>query len=114
MIHHLIDGDTWASARLDALLTPGSLAAEGFVHCCTDSQIRGVIERYYADVANLWVLDVDEGALPDGLLRWEPPIDPRTGLARAGAGAETYPHLYGPIPVPAVVAATPWAERSGY
>ena len=108
MIHHLIDGSIWAATQNDPDLKPGSLATEGFVHCCTGPQVSGVVERYYTESADLWVLDIDETALPEGLLRWESPIDPRTGLTRAASGHETYPHLYGPIPRSAVVAGTPY------
>ena len=64
-----------------------SLALEGFIHFSRWSQLAGTVQRYYAGVPDLVVLVVDENALDD--LRIE--LSPSTG--------ETFPHLYGELPV---------------
>ncbi|MBS4101401.1 DUF952 domain-containing protein [Tsukamurella paurometabola] len=98
MIFHLALVTDWDAARAAgeyAVSTRGATLAEvGFVHCSTAEQWRGVRERFYADVpaSDLVLLSID----PTGLdLRYEPPVP-------AGAD-ELFPHVYGPIPVSAVV-----------
>ena len=67
-----------------------SLSSEGFIHFSRWPQLAGTVSRYYAGVSDLVVLVVDETALDD--LRLE--LSPSTG--------ETFPHLYGELPVAAV------------
>lgn len=97
VIFHLALVTDWDAARVAgeyAVSTRGATLADvGFVHCSTAEQWRGVRERFYADVpaADLVLLSVD----PTGLdVRYEPP---------APGVEELFPHVYGPIPVSAVV-----------
>ena len=75
-----------------------SLAVEGFIHFSSWAQLAATAGRYYAGIPDLVVLVVDSAALDD--LRVE--LSPSTG--------ETFPHLYGPLPVPAVVEVLPLEE----
>jgi uncharacterized protein (DUF952 family) len=70
------------------------LADGGFIHCCLPGQLAGVAARYYADIdpATLIVLVVAADRLTA-------PVR----LESATAGGEVFPHIYGPIPVDAVV-----------
>ena len=77
------------------MYTAESLSTEGFIHFSRWSQLAGTVSRYYADVGGLVVLVVDENALDD--LRIE--LSPSTG--------ETFPHLYGELPVAAVTEVLP-------
>ncbi|CAM3269401.1 DUF952 domain-containing protein [Tsukamurella hominis] len=97
VIFHLALVSDWDAARAAgeyAVSTRGATLAEvGFVHCSTAEQWRGVRDRFYADLpaADLVLLSVD----PTGLdVRYEPP---------APGVEELFPHVYGPIPVSAVV-----------
>ncbi len=90
-LHHLVTAP-WP--RRDDAHWPASLAQEGFVHLCTAAQLPGVRARFYAAVpVTIWTLDAE--ALDD--VRFEDTY-----------GHGSYPHLYGPIPVGAVLAETPW------
>jgi glutathione S-transferase len=96
MIFHLTDPDTWA-ASLAAGEHTGStrgidLATEGYIHCSTAEQWQGVVERYYADAPEILLLHVDETALTAPLV-----------YEQLGAAPAVFPHVYGPIPVAAVV-----------
>ncbi len=102
MIFHLLAGSDWLEARGLGEVRPPSLATEGFVHLSTAAQVPGVVARFYAGATDLVVLAVDPDRLADDL-RWEAP-------AHAHPDAEErFPHLYGPVPVSAVVAAEPLA-----
>ncbi len=100
MIYHLTDPATWA-ASLAAGEHTGStrgvtLAEEGFIHCSTAEQWRGVVERFYADASDLLLLHVDESRLTAPLV-----------YEQLGDAPEPFPHVYGPIPVAAVVQVEP-------
>ncbi|WP_192903950.1 DUF952 domain-containing protein [Nocardioides albidus] len=75
-----------------------SLAEEGFIHASRADQWTGVRERFYAEVTEPMVLlQIDPARLD------VPVVDE---LPEPGA-TETYPHIYGPLPVGAVVKAIP-------
>jgi glutathione S-transferase len=100
-IYHLALPHEWAEAR-DAgayrRSTRGrTLAEEGFIHCSFAGQVAGVAARFYADVKDLLLLAIDPEQL-DAPLQVED---------LTGAG-EAFPHVYGPIPVRAVVSVAPY------
>jgi len=93
-IFHVAERAAWETARPAGryeVSTRGvSLAEQGFVHCSTRAQVPGVLQLFYADLDDLVLLEID----PDRLgvpVRYE----------------QGFPHVYGPIPVPAVVAVHP-------
>ena len=69
-----------------------TLAEEGFIHCSFAHQVDATLGRFYADVDEVVVLRLDAGALGDALVVEDLP----------GTG-EPFPHLYGPLPLSAVV-----------
>src|SRR5438105_9183926 len=95
-ILHLTERSLWVAARAKGtyeISTRGkTLQDEGFIHFSTRAQLPGTA-RFYDGLDDLVVLVVDPGRL-DAPVRWEAP-EP---------GAEAFPHVYGPIPVDAVVA----------
>ncbi len=109
VIFHLALVTDWDAARAAgeyAVSTRGATLDDvGFVHCSTAAQWRGVRERFYADLpaADLVLLSID----PTGLdVRYEPPAPAGAGSAASGPSdvvEELFPHVYGPIPVSAVV-----------
>jgi uncharacterized protein (DUF952 family) len=96
-IFHLALAADWAAARAAgeyAVSTRGrTLGDEGFVHASHADQWPGVRERFYADVTEPLVLLVID---PDRLTA-EVREEPVPGLD------ETFPHVYGPINLDAVV-----------
>ncbi|MCS3780258.1 DUF952 domain-containing protein [Tsukamurella ocularis] len=109
MIFHLALVTDWEAARAAgeyAVSTRGATLADvGFVHCSTAEQWRGVRERFYADLpaSELVLLSIDPAGLD---VRYEPPAPAGAGSAASGPSdvvEELFPHVYGPIPVSAVV-----------
>jgi uncharacterized protein (DUF952 family) len=97
-IHHLALADEWAAAvsadEPYRRSTIGrSLDDEGFIHCSFAHQVAATAERYYAGRSDVLVLEIDAERVED-ILRVED---------LAGTG-EAFPHLYGPLPLDAVVA----------
>lgn len=80
-----------------------TLAEEGFVHLAYPEQLDGVVARFYADVDELVILLVDRARLTDPVID-EPP---------APGVTEHFPHLYGPLPITAVIRAVQWSASSG-
>ena len=101
-IFHIATLADWMAARESGAYTTSTrgvtLEQEGFIHASRADQWEGVRERFYADATEpLVLLEVDTGLL-DAPVVEEPP---------APGVAETFPHVYGPIPAAAVVAVTP-------
>ena len=100
-IYHLAFADDWRDAEERGdyrISTRGATLDEvGFLHAGHGHQVAGVAERYYADVTEelvLLVIDPDRLGVP--LVEEVPP-----------GGDEAFPHVYGPLPVSAVVAVRP-------
>ncbi len=73
-----------------------SLAEEGFIHCSTAAQVVTTAERFYSQRDDVLVLEIDPTRL--GVeVRHEDLV---------GAGEE-FPHVYGPLPLAAVVDEVP-------
>jgi uncharacterized protein (DUF952 family) len=106
-ILHLISSADWAAAQSLGVIAPPSLAEEGFVHCCTEAQLAGVLERYYAGRDDMLALTIDPTALGDADLKWEAPSHPDGSPNTEAEESQRYPHVYGPIPVAAVVSQHP-------
>ena len=79
-----------------------TLADEGFIHCSRRDQVEATANRFYGDVAELVLLTIDEAAL-----------DAPVVVEDLYATGETFPHVYGPIPVSAVVDAVTWTPVDG-
>ena len=85
-IFHIVDRDVWTAAVERGEYRPASLAAEGFVHFSFADQVRDTHDRYYHDVPNLFVVEVDPAR-----------------LATDVKIENEFPHVYGPIPSVAAV-----------
>ncbi|WP_128434586.1 DUF952 domain-containing protein [Streptomyces cyaneus] len=103
-ILHITERSLWDAAREHGtyeISTRGrTLREEGFIHCSTRAQLPSVAAFLYGSYdgpEELVVLVVDPARL--GVpLKYEAP-EP---------GGEEFPHVYGPIPVDAVVDVEPW------
>ncbi|MDQ0794037.1 DUF952 domain-containing protein [Streptomyces sp. B1I3] len=102
LLLHLTEKSLWEAARRTGtyeMSTRGrTLSEEGFIHCSLPHQLPGVARALYgAEAEGLVVLVID----PDRLrapVRYEP-MKP---------GGEEFPHIYGPVPVSAVVEVRHW------
>ena len=96
-LFHLALARDWAAARAAGEYTVSTrgrtLVEEGFIHASRADQWAGVRERFYADVTEPLVLLVIDPSRLTAQVREEavPGLD------------ETFPHIYGPIDLDAVV-----------
>lgn len=93
-VFHLAEPTFWEAAAVTGMYRVPSLDAEGFIHLSTRDQYVSTANRYYRDRTDLLLLEVDEDALDD--LRYE-----------RSTNDELFPHLYGALPVHAVVGVRP-------
>lgn len=96
MLVHLCGVQEWSHARERGGIYPES-DKTGYIHLSTLEQVHLPANRLYRGRADLVLLYIDPAAL-DSPVRWEPgvPTDPRSML---------FPHLYGLLPVRAVIGA---------
>jgi uncharacterized protein (DUF952 family)/GNAT superfamily N-acetyltransferase len=97
---HLVEPAQWRAALNEGALRPPSLVSAGFVHLSTPQQVHLPAQALFPGRRDLALLVVDPARLTDPV-RFEPgrPSDP-PGMH--------FPHLYGPLPVTAVVAVVPY------
>ena len=94
MIYHVCKAADWALAKMAGRYTgsPDDMR-DGFIHFSALAQLQESVARHRAGQSSLVLLVVDPVPLGE-TLKWEP--------SRGGA---LFPHLYGVLPVSAVVAA---------
>jgi uncharacterized protein (DUF952 family) len=94
-LFHITERTAWESARQAGEYRLSTrhrtLEDEGFVHCSLRHQLRTVAEFRYGDADDLVVLVIDSTRLQVPL-EYESP----------DGTSESYPHVYGPVPVDAV------------
>jgi uncharacterized protein (DUF952 family) len=93
VIMHIISHTDWTAARAAGECRPPSLAEQGFVHCSDPGTVHLPANTFYRGRSDL-LLVIDPTKVP---VRWEPGDPPQPG-------GPWFPHVYGPIPLDAVVA----------
>ena len=92
MIYHITSKADWEEAVVKGDYHCGSLHEEGFIHASEDHQVQGVLQRYFSGCHDLVKLVIDPAMLRCQVVHeWSPSIQ------------DTFPHIYGPINVDAVV-----------
>ncbi|RKR92465.1 uncharacterized protein (DUF952 family) [Micromonospora pisi] len=95
MIYKLLAGAEWAEAEAQGRYEGSAVdRQDGFIHLSGREQVVETAARHFAGEADLVLLTVDPDRLDE--LRWEP-----------SRGGSLFPHLYGPLPVNAVLSAIP-------
>ena len=86
MIYHIVFPHYWAKFEGSAEYVSETLDAEKFIHCSRKDQLAGVLERFFAGINDLLIVEIDESKLTS-LLLYEAVPD----------SEETFPHIFGPI-----------------
>ncbi len=102
---HLCPSDDWSAAQVHGELRPESLTSVGFVHLSTPQQVHLPANRLYRGRDDLVLLHIDPSVL-DSPIRWE------LGVA-TDPESMVFPHLYGPLPVGAVINVTSYRPDDG-
>ena len=95
-LFHITSAEAWARAQVDGDYRAPSLATEGFIHLSGEGQWLATANRWFRGQRGLVLLAIDGDRLT-AAVRWEPAVPPLPD-------GETYPHLYGPLALAAVIA----------
>lgn len=106
LIYHICAAADWRAAQPEGAYRGSAAArADGFLHLSTAEQLAGSLAKHYPEPDGFVILTVHLAALGSSELKWEP--------SRGGA---LFPHVYGEIPLNAVIAVAPasdFAMRTG-
>ena len=95
---HLCGTEQWAQARRRGAIHPDDAGGGQFIHLSTPEQVHLPANRLYRGREDLVLLYVDPARL-DAPVKWE------SGLS-TDPESMVFPHLYGTLPVAAVVRVT--------
>jgi uncharacterized protein (DUF952 family) len=90
MLFHITTRAAWDRACREGTYAPPSLEAEGFIHLSLERQWRGALARFFQGQQGLVLLTIDPARLA-APIRYE------------SADGDDFPHLYGALPVQAVI-----------
>ncbi len=90
--YKILTAEQWAQFQADGMFY-GALVdlADGYIHLSTAEQVQGTLDKHFGGAAGLVIAEVDLPALGD-TVKWE--------ISRGDA---LFPHIYGPLPMTAVV-----------
>jgi len=92
IIYHVTTAAEWKAAKEKNYYESPSLKTEGFIHCSAPHQVAGVLERYFNHQTDLVKLVIDTEKLSSNYVEeW------------STSGMDTFPHVYGPINIDAVI-----------
>jgi uncharacterized protein (DUF952 family) len=92
LIYHITTATAWKEALGKGHYESPALPVEGFIHCAQEGQVAGVLERYFQGKNDLVKLVIDTDRLKSPFIyEWSPSI------------ADTFPHIYGPVNLDAVM-----------
>ena len=98
-IVHLCERTAWQEAQRQGEYRAASLTQEGFIHLSRPDQVVAVANRFYRGMQNM-------------VLLWVAPLRLQADLRWEAADQDTFPHLYGPLNISAVIAVTDFSPDS--
>lgn len=99
-LFHITEASTWAAAQASGLYQAASLKTEGFIHLSEKSQVEWVAQQFYRGQSGLLLLEIAPDLLQPELRYDQVP------------GHGTFPHLYGPLNLDAVVKVWPFEPQA--
>ena len=96
LIYKICEAATWRRAQAKGRFSGAPVdLADGYIHFSTAAQVRETAARHFAGRSGLMLVAVDPTSL-GAALRFEP-----------SRGGDLFPHLYGELPLSAVVRVEP-------
>ena len=96
LVFKIVATDAWRAAQAEGVFAGAAVDRDdGYIHFSTAAQVAETAAKWFAGRDDLTLVAVDSDAL-GATLRWE--------VSRGGA---LFPHLYGPLPMRAVVWSRP-------
>lgn len=98
---HITPRADWETAVTQGTLQPTSLMQEGFIHCSTLAQVLLPANSLYRGQTDLVLLLIDPTLVPSAIVYED-----------CYASGQQFPHIYGPLPVTAVVQLFPFPPEA--
>lgn len=93
--HKILTADQWEQFQSDGIFLGAPVdLADGYIHLSATEQLQGTLDKHFAGQSGLVIAEVDLSQLGD-TVKWE--------VSRGGA---LFPHIYGPLPMAAVLGVT--------
>ncbi len=92
LVYHITSAEQITRASAMGEYTPSAFASDGFIHCSYSHQIRQVANVRFLGRVDLVLLEIDRARLFCTVLD-----------ENLEGGKDLYPHVYGPLPMSAVV-----------
>lgn len=103
-IFHLTSQHEWHDAKSKGEYKPADFDREGFIHCSYGTQLVAVANRRFRGRTDLQVLVIDPMKLKTPVIN-----------ENLEGGSECFPHIYGTLPIEAVVESLPFpCDVDGY
>ena len=96
-IYHITTESEAVSATRSGSYRPRAFEVEGFIHCSKREQVVPVANRLFVGKRDLVLLEIDRGALSAKVVE-----------ENLEGGEELFPHVYGALPLAAVVRIVPF------
>lgn len=96
IIYKITGRDDWEQAERAGQYTGAPVdLQDGYIHFSTREQVRETAAKHFAGLDGLLLVGVEASRLGSAL-KWEP-----------SRGGDLFPHLYGPLPLDAVISVVP-------
>ena len=95
-IYHIAEKTKWNEALKAGTYVPGAYQQDGFIHCSLEEQVLLVAKRYYQQCNDLVLLKIDSNLILAPLI-----------FENLDGKEELFPHIYGTLPINAVVESLP-------
>ena len=92
MLLHVCTSTEWDECSASECYQPYGFKDDGFIHCCLERQLAGVLERYFPGQKALRLLQIDDSKLK-AEIKFE-----------RGPDNDDFPHVFGPINKDAIIA----------
>jgi uncharacterized protein (DUF952 family) len=94
--YKILTADQWAQFQVDGAFNGAPVdLADGYIHMSTADQVAETLAKHFAGQQDLVIATIDLTPLGEAV-KWE--------ISRGGA---LFPHLYGALPMTAVVSVAP-------
>ncbi len=90
--YKILTADQWAQFAADGVFLGAPVdLADGYIHLSAADQLQGTLDKHFGGASGLVIAEVDLAALGN-TVKWE-----------VSRGDALFPHIYGPLPMAAVV-----------
>ncbi|MBK7285056.1 MAG: DUF952 domain-containing protein [Sphingomonadales bacterium] len=88
----ILTASQWTQFREDGVFLGAPIdLADGYIHLSAADQLQGTLDKHFVGQSGLFIAEIDLSGLGE-TVRWE-----------ASRGGALFPHIYGPLPISAVI-----------